>query len=120
MVRLDTGEVQRAVVYAVKRMNTEKDDEKVMMRLWRGQWGIEKRMHWMRDVGLSEDRYDARVDGVTKMMDACRNNAIGIMRAHGHDNINDNRRDLEHKLFADLNISVSRRVMGLPAARYAA
>ncbi len=70
VVRLNTGEVHRAVVYAVTSLPPEQADAQVLLRLWRGHWGIENRLHWLRDVGFSEDRSAARVDGVPQMLAA--------------------------------------------------
>jgi hypothetical protein len=102
VVRLTTGEVHRAVAYAVTSLPPEQADAQALLRLWRGHWGIENRLHWLRDVGFSEDRSAARVDGVPPMLAACRNIAIGLLRAHGHATITATRRALAHNPFAAL------------------
>jgi hypothetical protein len=102
VVRLNTGEVRRERVYAVTSLPPDQADAGALLTLWRGHWGIENRLHWVRDVGFSEDRSAARVDGVPQMLTACRNTAIGLLRAHGHITIASTRRALAHNPLAAL------------------
>jgi hypothetical protein len=68
----------------------------VLLALWRGHWGIENQLHWVRDVGFHEDRSAARVGGVPHGLAVLRNTAIGLLRAHGHAAIATSRRALAH------------------------
>lgn len=96
MVRLNTGELRRARVYAVTSLPPARADASVLLALWRGHWGIANRLHWGRDVGFAADRAAARAGGVPRSLAALRNTAIGLLRAHGHASIAATRRALAH------------------------
>lgn len=46
----------------------------------RGHWGIEDKIHWVRDTLFAEDRHRAWIGGVAQAMAAIRNLAIGLIR----------------------------------------
>lgn len=94
VTRLNTGEIRRERVYAVTSLRPDQADAAALLRLWRGHWGIENRLHWVRDVGFGEDRSPARVGHVPQMLAATRNTVIGVLRAHGHAAIAATRRAL--------------------------
>ena len=49
-----------------------------------GHWGIENRLHWVRDVIFDEDRHQLRTANGPQVMAALRNLAISLIRlAHG-------------------------------------
>ena len=104
VVRLNTGEVRRERVYAVTSLPPARAAAGALLALWQGHWGIENRLHWVRDVGFSEDRSAARVGGVPHGLAALRNTVIGVLRAHGHVAIAATRRTLAHH--ADAAVSL--------------
>jgi len=53
----------------------------------RGHWGIENRLHWVRDVTFDEDRSTIRTGTGPQVMAAIRNTAISILRLAGHTSI---------------------------------
>ena len=53
----------------------------------RGQWQIENRSHWVRDVTFDEDRSQVRCGSIPQVMAALRNTTIGLLRAAGYANI---------------------------------
>ena len=53
----------------------------------RGHWGIETRLHWVRDVTFDEDRSTIRTGTGPQVMAAIRNTAISILRLAGHTSI---------------------------------
>ena len=55
--------------------------------LVRGQWQIENKSHWVRDVTFDEDRSQVRCGNIPQVMAALRNTAIGLLRWAGHTNI---------------------------------
>jgi hypothetical protein len=83
-VRLNTGELRQERVYAVTSLEPDQADAGMLLRLWRGHWGIENRLHWVRDVDFAEDRAAARGGNVPHLLAAARNTVIGLLRAHGH------------------------------------
>ena len=91
---LTTGEVRRQRAYAVTSLPPAAADAPALLRLWRGHWAVENRLHWVRDVGFAEDRSGATVGGVPQMLAALRNAAIGLLRAHGRTAIAAGRRHL--------------------------
>jgi Transposase DDE domain len=102
--RLNTGEVRRERAYAVTSLPPEQADAQTLLRLWRGHWGVENRLHWVRDVGFSEDRSAARVGGVPHGLAALRNTTSGVLRAHGHTAIAATRRTLAHHAHAAVTL----------------
>lgn len=94
VVRLNTGEVRRERAYAVTGLRPDQADAAALLALWRGHWGIENRLHWVRDVGFAEDRSAARAGAVPQGLAALRNTTIGLLRAHGHTAIAATRRAL--------------------------
>src|SRR5207302_8704835 len=58
-----------------------------LLALVRGQWQIENKSHWVRDVTFDEDRSQVRCGNIPQVMSALRNTAIGLLRWAGHTNI---------------------------------
>ena len=54
---------------------------------WRGHWGIENRVHWVRDVTFDEDRSQVRTGSAPQIMAALRNLTISVIRLAGETNI---------------------------------
>lgn len=52
-----------------------------------GHWGIENRLHWVRDVSFDEDRSQVRTGHTPRVMATLRNTAISVLRLTGWDNI---------------------------------
>jgi len=53
----------------------------------RGHWGIENRLHWVRDVTFDEDRSQVRTGNAPQVMATLRNTAISLLRMTGVENI---------------------------------
>ena len=53
----------------------------------RGHWGIENKLHYVRDVTYDEDRCRIRTKSGPRVMAALRNLAIGIFQLRKHTNI---------------------------------
>jgi hypothetical protein len=53
----------------------------------RGHWGIENKVHWIRDVLLGEDNHHAYLGNTAHTMAALRNLAIALIRLAGHTRI---------------------------------
>ena len=106
---LATGEVRRGRAYAVTSLPPALADARVLLDLWRGHWGIENRLHWVRDVGFDEDRSGATVGNGPQMLAALHNLTISLLRAHGHATIAAARRHLARAAADTLSL------LGLPA-----
>lgn len=61
----------------------EKADADQLLKLARGHWCIENRLHWVRDVTFDEDRCRIRKAGGAQNMACIRNLAISILRIAG-------------------------------------
>jgi len=75
------------VRYYVTSLAPEQADAKALLALARGHWGIENRLHHVRDVTFEEDRSQMRSGAVAHTFAACRNLAIGLLRSSGASNI---------------------------------
>jgi predicted transposase YbfD/YdcC len=52
-----------------------------------GHWGIENRLHWVRDKTFGEDEFQVRTGQAPRIMATCRNVAVSLLRLAGWDNI---------------------------------
>ena len=86
-VDLRTGEVEDGVSYAVTSLPPARADAARLLRLLRGHWGIENKLHWVRDVTFGEDRSQIRTGAAPQAVAACRNPAIALVRRAGHPNV---------------------------------
>jgi predicted transposase YbfD/YdcC len=62
----------------------------------RGQWAIENKIHWVRDVTFREDASRVRTGSRPRAMTTLRNLAIGIIRQAGHTRIAATIRRIRH------------------------
>jgi predicted transposase YbfD/YdcC len=58
-----------------------------LLQLVRGPWGIENRLHWVRDVTFGEDACRVRSGNAPQILAALRNAVVGLLRVHGATNI---------------------------------
>jgi len=82
-----TGEERVEVVYGVTSLSPARATPGRLLALVRGQWQIENRSHWVRDVTFDEDRSQVRCGNIPQVMAALRNTTIGLLRWAGHTNI---------------------------------
>ena len=82
-----TGVERVDVVYGVTSLTPERATPIRLLELVRGQWNIENKSHWVRDVTFDEDRSQVRCGNIPQVMAALRNTAIGLLRWAGHSNI---------------------------------
>ena len=62
-----------------------------------GHWGIENRLHYVRDVTFAEDASRIRTGSGPRIMATLRNLAIALLRTTGHTNIAHTTRHHAHK-----------------------
>jgi predicted transposase YbfD/YdcC len=58
-----------------------------LLTLVRGHWGIENRLHWVRDVTLGEDASRVRSGQAPQILAVLRNAVLGLLRRHGAANV---------------------------------
>ncbi len=75
-----------------------------LLRLVRGHWGIENRLHWVRDMAFDEDRCRARKGSEAHALASLRNLAIGVLRIAGAVNIAAALRHCAHQAEAALRL----------------
>lgn len=81
------GQSRPQVAYAVTSLPAAAASPKWLLTLWRGHWGIENRLHWVRDVTFDEDRCQIRSGAPPQVMAALRNLVISLSRLAGHTSI---------------------------------
>lgn len=85
--RIVDGETEHEVVHAITSAPRELADAATLLAHWRGHWGIENRLHYVRDVTLGEDASQIRKGTAPQALAALRNAAISLLRAGGATNI---------------------------------
>ena len=81
------GKTRRELAYAVTSLPPAEANPQRLLALWRGHWGIENRVHWVRDVTFDEDRSQVRTGSAPQIMAALRNLTISVIRLAGETNI---------------------------------
>jgi hypothetical protein len=88
VTKLDGSAGTTEVVYGI---TSHAGDGKIaaqrLLRLVRGHWSIENRLHWVRDVTFDEDRSQIRKGNGPRVMASLRNLAISVLRLAGAESI---------------------------------
>lgn len=87
VTELKSGKQRSETVFAVTSLAPEQADPQKLLQLNRGQWAIENRSHYVRDMAFDEDRSRIRVGTGPALMACLRNFAIALARLHGFTNI---------------------------------
>lgn len=77
------GKTSTEVAYAVTSLASQQASPDRLLALWRGHWGIENRVHWVRDVTFDEDRCQIRTGAAPQVMAALRNLTVSLLRLAG-------------------------------------
>jgi hypothetical protein len=75
------------VGYYITSAKPERADACGLLGAVRGHWGIENKVHWVRDVDWDEDRCQVRTGAAPQVLAACRNLATGLLRRRKAGNI---------------------------------
>ena len=67
------------VVHGISILSPERADAKRLLELNRGHWGIENRLHYVRDVTMGEDASRIRKGVAPQVMAALRNSVVHIL-----------------------------------------
>lgn len=77
------GRTTVEVQYAITSLPRERAEAALLLGHWRGHWGIENRLHWVRDVTLGEDKCQVKKGHGPQNLAAFRNAAISLLRLAG-------------------------------------
>jgi len=69
--------------YAVTSLSVTQASHAQLAAIIRGHWGIEDRLHWVRDLDFDEDRSQVRTASGPHIMASLRNLVIAILRLAG-------------------------------------
>ena len=81
------GVTGKETAYAITSLSPGQVGVQGLLRLWRGHWGIENRLHYVRDVTMQEDASQVRSGAAPQVMAALRNVVLGLLRQTGATNI---------------------------------
>lgn len=81
------GEATVEVQYVITSVPRERADAATLLDWVRGHWGIENRLHYVRDVTRGEDASRIRSGSAPQVLAALRNAAISHLRLAGVTNI---------------------------------
>jgi DDE family transposase len=70
-------------VYGITSLDPARGHPERLLGLSRGQWSIENRLHWVRDVTFDEDRSRVRRGKGAQVMASLRNLALSVLRMAG-------------------------------------
>lgn len=77
------GKWSRETCYAVTSLSVTQARPAQLAAIIRGHWGIEDRLHWVRDLDFDEDRSQIRTASGPRIMASLRKLAITILRLTG-------------------------------------
>jgi len=75
------------VVYLITSADAHTTTPSMLAAWVQGHWGIENRLHWVRDVTFDEDRSQVRTGAGPQVMATLRNVVISLLRLAGWTNI---------------------------------
>ena len=82
-----TMRLTREHVFVITSLPADQANAEQLADYVRGHWGIENRLHWVRDVTYREDTSQIRTGNAAHVMASIRNLAISIHRLTGATNI---------------------------------
>jgi hypothetical protein len=80
-VRVVKGASEVQVVYGITSLGRDQADAGRLLGLARGHWGIENKLHYVRDETLGEDRCRVRKGAGAQVLAAIRNVAVHLLGA---------------------------------------
>jgi len=82
-----SGEKTTELAYALTSLSLDEVTAQQLMRLWRGHWQIENRLHYVRDVTFAEDACRVHSGHAPQVLAALRNTVLSVLRLAGQPNI---------------------------------
>lgn len=86
-LELPHGKAESEVVFGVTSLTPEQAGPARLLALNRNHWGIENKVHYVRDMSFDEDRCRVRKHAGPQVMASLRNLAISLLRMAGAENI---------------------------------
>jgi predicted transposase YbfD/YdcC len=74
------GQEHLEVEYAITSVSRSRADAARLLTWWRGHWGIENKIHYVRDVTLGEDASRIRTNSAPQVLAATRNAVLALLR----------------------------------------
>ena len=74
-----TDEIQ----YAITSVDRDRANPRTLLAWWRGHWGIENKVHWVRDETFGEDRCRVRSGFAPQVLASVRNLVMNWLRTNG-------------------------------------
>jgi predicted transposase YbfD/YdcC len=78
-VRVLKDKTEVEVVYGITSLGRESSDAAQLLGRTRQHWGIENRLHYVRDETLGEDRCRIRKGNATQVLAAIRNSCVHLL-----------------------------------------
>lgn len=82
-----SGQETTEIEYAITSVPREQAGAARLLTWWRDHWGIENRLHYVRDVVFHEDACRIRSGDAPQNLAALRNAVVSLLRLGGHANI---------------------------------
>jgi hypothetical protein len=82
-VRRVGGKQTTETVCAVTSLGRARGSAEQLLGVARGHWGIENKLHWVRDMSLGEDACRVRTGAAPQILAALRNAGLWLMRSSG-------------------------------------
>ena len=104
---ISTQKTSLELVYLISSQTRAQASAEQLLALNRGHWGIENKLHYVRDVAYDEDRCRARKGNTPRTLACMRNFAISLLRLQRVTNITAALRDLAanaRKIFTMLHL----------------
>jgi predicted transposase YbfD/YdcC len=94
--RASTRETSSETAYVITSLSAREAAPEHIAAYARGHWGIENKVHWVRDVTFREDASKVRAGARPRALATLRNLAAGLIRQAGHHDIAATIRTIEH------------------------
>lgn len=98
--RIVWGKKTIETVYAITSLTAEQADPAQLLALSRAHWGIENRLHYVRDVTCREDQARTHAGDAPQVLAAFRNTALTLIRRLGYKVVEGFEHFAEHRLAA--------------------
>jgi predicted transposase YbfD/YdcC len=107
--RTAAGKKTTEIAYGITSLPRERGDAQRLLSLSRGHWGIENRLHYVRDVTMGEDACRVRKGSAPQILAAVRNVALHILSGVKPKNIAASIRHLAAKPFKAVRLVCPKR-----------